>query len=49
MSADGWKAAKRYTVADSATWAHPALLGNRILVKDVTRLTLWSFEQGLTD
>jgi outer membrane protein assembly factor BamB len=41
---DGWKAMKRYTVADSATWAHPALLDGGILVKDVTRLTRWAFE-----
>jgi outer membrane protein assembly factor BamB len=37
----GWK---RYEVADSATWAHPALLGSRLLIKDHERLTLWSFE-----
>ena len=42
--ADGWKPAKHYTVAESATWAHPALLGKNLLVKDVNKLTLWSFE-----
>jgi hypothetical protein len=31
----------RYTVADSATWAHPAFLGDRLLVKDRSSLTLW--------
>jgi outer membrane protein assembly factor BamB len=44
VDASGWKETKRYTIADSATWAHPALLGNRILVKDATKLTLWSFD-----
>jgi outer membrane protein assembly factor BamB len=44
VAANGWKAARTYTVADSATWAHPALLGDRILVKDVDSLTLWSFQ-----
>jgi glucose dehydrogenase len=44
IDASGWKPTKRYTVADSATWAHPALIGNRILVKDATKLTLWSFD-----
>jgi hypothetical protein len=44
VDGSGWKPTKRYTVADSATWAHPALIGNRILVKDATKLTLWSFE-----
>jgi outer membrane protein assembly factor BamB len=33
---------KRYTVADSATWAQPAISGNRIFVKDVSSLTLWT-------
>lgn len=33
---------KRYKVADTETWAQPALSGNRVLVKDVTSLTLWT-------
>jgi outer membrane protein assembly factor BamB len=33
---------KTYTVADSATWAAPAISGNRIFVKDVENLTLWT-------
>ena len=33
---------KRYIVADSATWAQPAVSGNRIFVKDVTSLSLWT-------
>jgi outer membrane protein assembly factor BamB len=33
-----------YTVADSATWAQPAISGDRILVKDVTSLTLWTVQ-----
>jgi outer membrane protein assembly factor BamB len=32
---------KRYQVADSATWAQPAISGNRIFVKDAAFLTLW--------
>jgi outer membrane protein assembly factor BamB len=32
----------RYTVADSATWAQPALVGDRMFVKDVTSLSLWT-------
>ena len=35
---------ERYTVADSATWAQPAISGNRVFVKDVTSLTLWTLE-----
>ena len=32
----------RYTVADSATWAQPAMSGNRIFIKDVDSLALWT-------
>jgi outer membrane protein assembly factor BamB len=33
---------KKYTVADSATWAQPAISGNRVFVKDVSSLALWT-------
>lgn len=33
----------RYQVADTETWASPAIAGNRILVKDTTTLALWEF------
>jgi outer membrane protein assembly factor BamB len=33
----------KYTVATSPTWAHPVLLGNRILVKDEKTLSSFSF------
>jgi outer membrane protein assembly factor BamB len=36
--------AKKYKAADSATWAHPALVGNRVLVKDANSLKLWAVE-----
>ena len=32
-----------YKVADSPTWAHPAIVGNAILIKDKTHLTAYSF------
>ena len=35
---------KRYIVADSATWARPAISGNRAFVKDVSSLTLWTLD-----
>jgi outer membrane protein assembly factor BamB len=38
----GFNEARRYTVARSATWAHPVLAGKQILVKDTDTLTLWS-------
>ena len=34
----------RYIVADSATWAQPTISGNRIFIKDVTSLSLWTFD-----
>jgi outer membrane protein assembly factor BamB len=35
---------KRYKVADQETWSQPAISGNRIFVKDVSSLTLWTLE-----
>ena len=32
----------RYVVADSATWAQPAISGDRIYIKDVNTLALWT-------
>jgi outer membrane protein assembly factor BamB len=34
----------RYTVADSPTWAHPVILGKRILIKDLSTLALLSLK-----
>lgn len=42
-SGEGW-APSRYSVAESETWAHPALSGNRILVKDHAHLAAWAFD-----
>jgi outer membrane protein assembly factor BamB len=33
----------KYKVADSPTYAHPVVLGRRILIKDDAHLALWSF------
>jgi outer membrane protein assembly factor BamB len=35
---------KRYTVADSATWAQPVISGNRVFVKDASALALWTMD-----
>lgn len=40
----GASVVKKYKVADSATWAHPAISGKRILIKDQTSLALLSLE-----
>ena len=39
---NGFEPLKRYTVADSATWAQPSVSGNRVFVKDVASLSLWT-------
>lgn len=41
-SAARFEEVARYTVADSAMWAHPAVAGRTIAVKDVDRLIVWS-------
>ena len=33
---------RRYKVAEQATWAQPAISGNRVFVKDLTTLALWT-------
>jgi len=43
-SRSGFEPIVRYTVADSATWAQPTISGNRIFVKDVTSLSLWTVD-----
>jgi outer membrane protein assembly factor BamB len=41
-SRTGLEELKRYKVADADTWTQPAISGNRIFVKDVSTLTLWT-------
>lgn len=41
--AKAFQEVKRYTVADSAMWAHPAFDGRMMIVKDVDKLVAWSF------
>jgi len=43
-SRNGFEPLRRYTVADSATWAQPAVSGNRVFVKDVASLSLWTLK-----
>jgi len=38
VNAKEYAPAAQYTVANSPTWAHPVLIGNRILIKDETTL-----------
>ena len=43
-SRTGFEPLGRYEVANSQTWAQPALSTNRLFVKDVASLTLWTFD-----
>jgi hypothetical protein len=43
-SQTGFEPLHRCTVADSATWAQPAISGNRVFIKDVSTLALWSLK-----
>jgi outer membrane protein assembly factor BamB len=42
--AKGLETIRTYTVADSATWAAPAISGDRFFVKDVASLALWTLK-----
>ncbi len=35
---------KRYEVAESETWTQPTLSGNRLFIKDISSLTLWTID-----
>jgi hypothetical protein len=35
---------KRYKLADTPTWTQPVFSGNRILIKDLSTLALWSWD-----
>ena len=41
-SLTAFEVVKRYDVAESSTWAHPALVGNQLVVRDAKSVTLWS-------
>lgn len=43
-SRSGFEPIVRYIVVDSATWAQPAVSGNRVFVKDTSSLTLWTLD-----
>lgn len=41
-SPTAFEAVKRYKLADMETWTAPAISGNRVFVKDVSTLALWT-------
>jgi hypothetical protein len=42
-SSTAFRKVAQHTLADSPTWAHPVMLGSRLLVKDFSSLALWDF------
>ena len=42
-SAQKYEEVRRYQIAPSALWAHPAITGDSIMVKDVDKVICWSF------
>ena len=45
IGAKSYEPVAQYSVASSQTWAHPLVIGSRVLVKDESTLTSWSFAQ----
>jgi outer membrane protein assembly factor BamB len=43
-ASSGVEPLKTYEVAESATWAQPVVSGRRLFIKDVSTLTLWTFD-----
>ncbi len=43
-SAKAYEPAAKYTVAESPTWAHPAVTAKGFLIKDKSSLALWGWE-----
>jgi outer membrane protein assembly factor BamB len=43
-STSGLEPVQRYSVADSATWAQPVLSGERVIVKDVSTISMWALK-----
>ena len=43
-SRTGFEIRQQYDVAESATWTQPTVSGNRIFIKDISNLTLWTLD-----
>jgi D-alanyl-D-alanine carboxypeptidase len=42
-SAEKYEEVRRYQIAESPVWAHPAITGKSIIVKDADKVICWSF------
>lgn len=43
-SSTSFEPLQRYNVADTPTWAPPAISGNRVFIKDLSSLALWTID-----
>jgi outer membrane protein assembly factor BamB len=43
-SPTGFEPVKAYTLAERATWAQPVISGRRLIVRDLTHVSLWTFD-----
>jgi hypothetical protein len=43
----GFEPLRKYSVADSPTWAHPVVWNSGVLIKDATTLALWAFDRSV--
>jgi outer membrane protein assembly factor BamB len=43
-SRGGFQPMRTYHVAESPTWAQPAISGNRLIIKDVSSVSLWTLD-----
>lgn len=43
-TASGLEMIRKYSAASSATWAHPVITSNSVLIKDVSTLAAWSLQ-----
>jgi hypothetical protein len=42
-TAESFDVVRKYTVAQSPTWAHPVILDHGVLIKDESKLAFWGF------
>jgi hypothetical protein len=38
-----FKEVRRYKIADTAVWAHPAISGRSLVIKDAEKVICWGF------
>ncbi len=44
-SPERFEEVRRYKVAQTPTWAHPIVIGSRIIVRDADSVALWTLKK----